>query len=336
MTDHWFQQTCPAPDQTSYGSLGMLEEIAVSFSAWQATDRPSCDDIQICVFAADHGVCAQGVSAFPQKVTAQMILNFVAGGAAISVLAKQLGAEFSVVNMGISSDIEDAPSLINSPLMQGTKDFTIEPAMSDTTVLHALELGRQQVISCNKKTQLFIGGDMGIGNTTSASAIYSALLELPPEQTVGPGTGVDQQGITKKQDVVASALRLHSDKIGTPLSVLQHLGGLEIAGLTGAYIASAQRGQPILVDGFIASSAALLACKINQNCRDWMMFAHRSAEPGHQQVLAALKATPLLDIGMHLGEGSGAAAAVSLVQTALRLHNNMATFDGAGVSENKS
>ncbi len=348
-TDHWFQQPCAEPKQLSReqaqahqldltkpaGSLGMLEDIAVLFCAWQGTNRPRCETIQICVFAGDHGVCAQGVSAFPQEVTAQMIHNFVAGGAAISVIAHQLGADFSVINMGITSQLDDAPSLVNTPLVPGTQDFTIEPAMSEKTMLDALELGRKQVTNRNTSADLFIGGDMGIGNTTSASAIYSALLDLSPEITVGPGTGVNQQGILTKQSVITKALQLHQQELKTPFGVLQRLGGLEIAGLVGAYIACAQQGVPILIDGFIATSAALIACRMNPACRDWMLFGHRSAEPAHEQALIALNAKPILDIGMRLGEGSGAAAAVSLIQTSLQLHNNMATFSNAGVSESE-
>lgn len=344
MINHWFQNRCLAPNQVSQergqkhqlsltkpaGSLGLLETIAVSFCAWQNTNSPRCENIQICIFAGDHGVCAQGVSAFPQQVTAQMIDNFIAGGAAISVLAKKLGADFSVVNMGVVSPIADAPALVNSPLMSGTNDLTLEAAMSDKTVLDALELGQQQSAA---NIDLFIGGDMGIANTTSASAIYSAVLDLSPEITAGPGTGVDEQGIRRKQQVIAAALRRHKQHIDTPIKVLQRLGGLEIAGLTGAYIASAQQGVPILVDGFIATAAALIACRINPSCRDWMLFAHRSAEPAHQHALRALNAEPLLDIGMRLGEGSGAATAVPLIQTALQLHNMMASFDNAGISE---
>lgn len=345
MTLHWFQKPCPTVDEAYYeqarehqlrltkppGSLGMLEETAISFCAWQQSLQPSCERVQISVFAGDHGVCRQGVSAFPQEVTAQMVLNFINGGAAISVLARQLNADFNVINMGITSAIDDAPTLVNTPLAKGSSDFTREAAMSEQTLFEALSIGRNQLL--DSKAQLFIGGDMGIGNTTSASAIYSLLLDLSPEVTAGPGTGVDEAGIRQKQQVLQRAVDLHAEHISSEIDVLRRVGGLEIAGLVGAYIASAQQEIPILVDGFIATAAALLAAQINPSSRDWMMFAHRSAEPAHKHALASLQASPLLDIGMRLGEGSGAGVAVSLIQSALKLHNEMATFANAGVSE---
>jgi nicotinate-nucleotide--dimethylbenzimidazole phosphoribosyltransferase len=344
MTDQWFLKPAKSIDQTdldsarSYqlqltkppGSLGQLEDIAVSFCAWQQSLTPSCERIQIAVFAADHGVCAQGVSAFPQQVTAQMVHNFTSGGAAISVLAKWLGAQFQVINLGLVSAIDDTDNLVNTPLMSGTKDFTQDSAMSRETLIAALNAGRQHV---DTKADMFIGGDMGIGNTSSASAIYSVLLKQAPEITVGPGTGVDKQGLARKRKALYQALNRHGELMQSPLDVLERVGGLEIAGLVGAYIACAQAGVPILIDGFITTAAALLACKINPSTRDWMMFSHKSAEPAHQLALESLKASPLLDLKMRLGEGSGAAVAAPIIISALALHSNMATFGSAGVSE---
>lgn len=314
------------------GSLGTLETIAESFAAWQGTEKPICETVLVRVFAADHGVCSQGVSAFPQQVTAQMILNFLSGGAAISVLSKQLNADFSVINLGTVEPINDAPNLVNAQLANGTNDFTEACAMSKDILTQALALGREQIN--NAEADLFIGGEMGIGNTTSASAIYSAVLKLPPEVTVGPGTGVAKQGIKIKRQVIYRALNYHADSLGSPLDILRCVGGLEIAGLVGAYIACAQKGMPILIDGFISTAAALVAYRINPAVREWMLFAHTSAEPGHTKALEALEASPLLDLGMRLGEGSGSAIAVPLIQSALNLHNNMATFSDASVSEN--
>lgn len=312
------------------GSLGQLEDIAVSFCAWQQSPTPECNNIQIAVFTADHGVCAQGVSAFPQAVTAQMVHNFTKGGAAISVLAKQLNAQFKVINLGLISALEDTAGLINTPLMLGTNDFTQDSAMSKATLLDALAIGRDVIAP---DSQLFIGGDMGIGNTTAASAIYSVLLKESPESTVGPGTGVGKDGMALKRKALYKAFNLHGEHMNQPLDVLQRLGGLEIAGLVGAYIACAQAGVPILVDGFITTAAALLATRINSSVRPWMMFAHKSAEPAHKLALESLNARPLLDLAMRLGEGSGAAVAAPIIISALALHNNMATFDTAGVSE---
>jgi len=344
MTKQWFLEPAKTIDQADLesarahqlqltkppGSLGELEEIAISFCGWQKTVTPTCENIQITIFAADHGVCAQNVSAFPQQVTAQMVHNFSSGGAAISVLAKQIKADFNVINLGLVSELEDAPKLINSPLMPGTNDFSIESAMSRETLLCALSIGREAI---QASTQLFIGGDMGIGNTTSASAIYSVLLKEPPESTVGPGTGVDKQGILLKRKVLYKAFNLHGEHMEHPLEVLQHVGGLEIAGLVGAYIACAQAGIPILIDGFISTAAALAASRINPSTLEWMIFAHKSAEPAHKLALASLNARPLLDLNMRLGEGSGAAIAAPIIINAVSLHNNMATFDSAGVSD---
>jgi len=263
-----------------------------------------------------------------------MVQNFLAGGAAISVLAKELGADFSVVNLGTVSPIEDAPGLHNAPIAASTQDFSLAPAMSHADLTQALEIGRQQLSNSQlSNSQLFIGGEMGIGNTTSASAIYSSLLDLPPEQTVGPGTGIDAQGQAHKAKVIAQAVALHKNSMSDALSVLQHLGGFEIAALTGAYIAAAQQQTPVLVDGFICTAAALLACRINASCRAWMLFSHQSAEPAHISALEALDASPLLNLGMRLGEGSGAAMAVPIIKNALLLHSQMATFADAGVSD---
>ena len=344
MTDQWFLRPAKSIVQVDIdsarshqlkltkppGSLGQLEDIAVSFCAWQQSLTPTCEHIQIAVFAADHGVCAQGVSAFPQQVTTQMVHNFTRGGAAISVLAKQLKAKFQVVNMGLVSAIEDTDGLVNTPIMSGTNDFTQQAAMSQETVLRALNAGRAQIDS---KADLFIGGDMGIGNTSSASAIYSVLLKQAPEITVGPGTGVDKDGQARKRKALYQALNLHAEQMTSPIEILSRIGGLEIAALVGAYIACAQAGVPILVDGFITTAAALLACKINPSTRDWMMFSHKSAEPAHTLALEFLKARPLLDLNMRLGEGSGAAVVAPIIISALALHCNMATFDSAGVSE---
>jgi nicotinate-nucleotide--dimethylbenzimidazole phosphoribosyltransferase len=221
-------------------------------------------------------------------------------------------------------------------LLPGTYDFTVQAAMPKSVMHSALALGREQLLNTiNEQTRvdLFIGGDMGIGNTTSASAIYSICLNLEPSLSVGPGTGIDQSGIERKSSVIDKAFSLHADLLQQPLGVLQAVGGLEIAALVGAYIAAAQNGIPILIDGFITTAAALLATKINPATRDWMIFAHRSAEPAHIEALKAMNAKPLLDLEMRLGEASGAAAAVPIIQSALALHKQMASFTEAGVSE---
>ena len=339
----WYEHAATSPDSASLlaaqahqsiltkpsGALGVLETVAEQFAAWQGKVNPQLDNVAVRIFAGDHGVCAQGVSAFPQEVTVQMIANFCAGGAAISVLSAEAGADLSVINMGVANPLMSSDGVIDVQLMAGTHDFTEQPAMTMDIVFSAMAAGAAQVPS---NAQLCIGGEMGIGNTTSASAIYCALLSVDPVITVGPGAGVDERGVHKKQAVIAKALALHSAHLDNPLAILRCLGGLEIAALTGFYIASAQAGIPALVDGSISTAAALLACRINPSVRAWLLFAHESAEPAHKIALNVLDATPLLNLGMRLGEGSGAALAVGLLRSALALHNNMATFEQAGVS----
>lgn len=311
------------------GSLGELENLAVQFAGWQDRSDPRIDTVHIRIFAGDHGVVAEGVSAFPQAVTVQMIQNFATGGAAIAVLARYCNADFSVINMGTATPVPAMPGVVDVQLAPGTNNFCIAPAMSEAVVRRALECGAEHAPN---EGDLFIGGEMGIGNTSAAAALTSALLDLPVETTVGRGTGVDDRGLALKCNAVQRALKLHLSEGVSDFEILRRLGGLEIAALAGAYIACAQRAIPILVDGYICTAAALLACRLNPGVRAWMLFAHQSAEPGHQHLLRALGAVPLLDFGMRLGEGSGAAIAVPLLQSACRLHNEMATFSEAGVS----
>lgn len=313
------------------GALGQLETIAVQLAAMQGAARPQLDRVQICIFAADHGVAGEGVSAFPQAVTGEMVKNFARGGAAISVLAKTLDAKLEVVNLGTVNDPGEWPGVVRAVIAPMTANFAVEPAMTESQLVAALHAGRESVQRA-ASVHLFIGGEMGIANTTSASAIACVLLQEAPRLLAGPGTGLDSHGVSHKIEVITKALVLHNLPGTDPLEILRCLGGFEIAALTGAYITAAQRGIPVLVDGFISTVAALLAVRINSSVRDWLMFAHTSAEPGHQRVLAALNAQPLLQLNMRLGEGSGAALAVPLLRTACALHNGMATFAEASVS----
>lgn len=314
------------------GSLGQLETLAIRLAAMQGTLNPSVDRVWTSVFAADHGVAAQGVSAFPQVVTQQMLRNFVEGGAAISVLAKGLNGCLEVIDVGVVEDLR-LPSVINDRVAPGTADFSQLPAMTETQLSAALTAGRRAVErALTQRSQLFIGGEMGIGNTTAATALACALLALPAKDVAGPGTGLDAQGVRHKIDVIDRALALHNEAITSPLYALACLGGFEIAALTGAYVYCAQLGLPVLVDGFIASVSALAATRINPGVSAWLIYSHQSAEPGHQVILDALDAKPLLALNMRLGEGSGAAVALPLLRMACALHNDMATFDQAGVS----
>ena len=317
------------------GSLGQLEVCAVQLAALQDTDAPTTKPAYISIFAADHGVAAEGVSAFPAEVTGEMVRNFSRGGAAISVMAEHLDAQLEVISLGLVNDPGELDRVVRLDLGPGTANFLNEPAMTEFQLASSLDAGRhvaEKVVQT--QSQLFIGGEMGIGNTTSASALACAFLALPPEQLTGSGTGLDKAGVEHKLHVIEQALNRHSSVLqqGPPLAVLRHLGGFEIAGLVGAYIGCAQMGKPVLVDGFIASVAALAAVRINPSINPWLFYSHCSAEPGHQHVLAALNSTPLLNLGMRLGEGSGAAVAVLVLEAACQLHNNMATFSEAKVS----
>ena len=286
------------------------------------------------IFAADHGVVEEGVSAFPQIVTGEMVKNFAAGGAAITVLARQLKADFGVINLGTVNPLPALDSVIDKRIASGTANFCQQSAMSEEQVTEALNAGAEiATLADTQDINLFVGGEMGIGNTTSASALAAALSKMPIEELVGKGTGVDHDGLKRKQDAISRAIRLHSATELSPLEALRCLGGFEIAGLVGAYIRCAQLGIAILVDGFISTAAALVACKINPTIRPWLFFSHRSEESGHKHLLTMLDAQPLLDLGMRLGEGSGAAIAAPLLQAACRLHAEMASFEQAGVSQ---
>jgi nicotinate-nucleotide--dimethylbenzimidazole phosphoribosyltransferase len=315
------------------GSLGILEQVAIELAALQSCESPTLEQVHIAVFAGDHGVCEEGISAFPQAVTAQMIANFAGGGAAISVLARELDAQLEVINLGTVGEVPELSGVLHQVIAPTTENFAKTNALTGDQLEKALNAGDQAAQrAADNQARLFIGGDMGIGNTTSAAALASALLGHPPQALVGPGTGLDENGVSHKARVVQTALERHGDN-REPLNVLASLGGFEIAGLTGAILGCAARRIPVLVDGFIVSVAALVATEIQPGVRDWLLFSHRSAEPGHQSVLEALNAQPLLNLGMRLGEGSGAAVAVPLLRTACALHNQMATFADAGVSD---
>ena len=316
------------------GSLGELESVAVQLAGLQGRVKPSLDQLWIAIFAGDHGVVAEGVSAFPQAVTGQMLHNFVSGGAAISVLARQLGASLEVVDLGTITPTLNLPGVRHLNIGAGTANFVQGPAMTGSQGQLALQAGRDSVQRAKAAgTQLFIGGEMGIGNTTAASALACALLDCPVTHLTGPGTGLDAAGVSHKAQVIERGLALHHAQRGDALQTLFNLGGFEIAALVGAYLACAQEGIAVLVDGFICSVAALVAVRLNPECRQWLLFAHRGAEPGHRHVLEILNAHPLLDLGLRLGEGSGAALAVPLLRLACDLHGQMATFAEAAVAD---
>ena len=316
------------------GALGQLEALAVQLAGLQGRLKPRVDQLWIAIFAGDHGVVAEGVSAYPQAVTGQMLHNFVSGGAAISVLARQLGAQLDVVDLGTVTPMLALAGVRHLQLGAGTANFATGPAMSDSQGLKALQAGRDSVLRAQAVgSELFIGGEMGIGNTASASAVASALLDCPASQLTGPGTGLDAAGVSHKAQVIDRALALHAGHLDDPLQTLFRLGGFEIAALVGAYVACAQEGIVAVVDGFICTVAAMVAVRLNPECRQWLVFSHRGAEQGHRHVLESLQAEPLLELGLRLGEGSGAALAVPLIRLACDLHGQMATFAEASVAD---
>jgi nicotinate-nucleotide--dimethylbenzimidazole phosphoribosyltransferase len=314
------------------GSLGDLEMLAIRLAGWQRRERPSVERVHITVFAGDHGITAEGVSAFPQAVTGEMLRNFARGGAAISVLARHLGATFEVVNLGTVSPV--AGGAHDTRLGPGTVSFAQGAAMSEAQLAAALDAGRQSVErAVAGEAQLYIGGEIGIGNTTAAAALACALLPAEPEALAGPGTGLDAAGVARKAAVIRRALERHSGELASAGETLRRLGGFEIAALAGAYVRCAQVGLPAVIDGFISTAAALIARKLRPGAEAWWLYSHRSREPGHAALLAALEARPLLELGLRLGEGSGAAMAVPVLRLACELHGAMATFAEAGVSE---
>jgi|SRR5579871_752805 len=347
MLPEWVHQQCPGISNSHRdaaiarqaqltkpaGSLGRLEHLACELAGLQATEQPRAATVPIIIFAGDHGVVAQGVSAYPQEVTIAMMANFAAGGAAVSVLAHELGSTLEVVDAGTLAQTP-IPGIITDKPRHGSRDFSLEAALTPAEVAFALECGKRAVLRA-KAADILIFGEMGIGNTTASSAIAAALLGVGAEQTAGSGTGVDAKGRALKARVIDQAIARHGlMQPGSPTeSVLCAVGGLEIVAICGAIIAAAQRRIPVLVDGFIVSAAALAAVRLNPSCRPYLVASHRSAEQGHRLVLETLKLQPLVDLDLRLGEGSGAAIALPLLRLACALHNNMATFAQANVPD---
>jgi len=347
MTD-WFSVPAQAPDEDFRtqaaahqnqltkppGSLGRLEAAAIALAAMQATATPHIDDALIVIFAGDHGIAAQGVSAFPQAVTAEMVRNFARGGAAISVLAKLYGARFEVVNCGTVTAIEPLEGVRDCRIAAGTHDFSRGAAMSDSQLRAALNIGRDVIAraTTSSKPDIFIAGDMGIANTSSAAALAALLLNEDAAALTGPGTGVSGDALASKRRIVADAVMRYRDICTNSFDALRSVGGFEIAAITGAYIHAAQLRIPVLIDGYIATAAALAARALNPSCAQWFIASHQSAEPAHGRMLDALGLKALLQLDMRLGEGSGAAVALPLLKSACALHTGMATFASAGVS----
>jgi nicotinate-nucleotide--dimethylbenzimidazole phosphoribosyltransferase len=315
-------------------SLGRLEELACRLAAITGCREPPLLAKAVLVLAADHGVVEEGVSAYPADVTAQMVKNFATGGAAVNVLARQAGARVYVVDMGTRVPIIDLPGVLSHRLGPGTANLARGPAMSRDTAIAALEIGIRLVHMLQEEgIGLLAIGEMGIGNTTSSSALTAAWTGLPPEEVTGRGTGIDEPTYRHKVSIVARALAVNQPLLDDPLDVLSKLGGFEIAGLAGVLLGAAAARLPVLLDGFITGAAALAAVQLCPKVRDYLIASHRSAEPGHRAILQRLELVPLFDLDLRLGEGTGAVLALHLAEAALRIVRDMATFTSAGVAD---
>lgn len=312
------------------GSLGRLETLAHQIGLIQKTSAPTLLQPAIIVFAGDHGVTAENISAFPQDVTWQMVENFLAGGAAINVFAKQNGIQLHIVDAGVNHAFGQREGLLDRKVASGTRNFSQEAAMTATQCQTALQHGRNLVEGLSGNVLGF--GEMGIGNTTAAAALMHKLTGIAVSDCVGAGTGLSKQGVAHKQQVIEQAVALHNGA-NEPLEVLACFGGFEIAMLAGAMLAAAERRMVLLIDGFIVSSALLVAARLQPSILDYCVFAHRSDESGHSKMLEALGGYPLLQLDLRLGEGTGAALVYPLLQAAVNFMNQMATFASAQVSE---
>jgi nicotinate-nucleotide--dimethylbenzimidazole phosphoribosyltransferase len=316
------------------GSLGRLEEIAARVVAIRETLRPDCSKKTLFTMAADHGVTEEGVSAYPKAVTRQMVLNFLSGGAAINILCRQFGIDVMIVDIGVDGDTENLAGLRMKKVARGTQNMARGPAMSAEEMYRAMQVGIELADDAARGGYTLVGtGEMGIGNTTAASAITAVLTGRPVADVTGRGAGLDDAGLKRKREVIERAIAVNRPDTSEPLEILRTLGGLEIAGLTGVILGGAARRIPIVVDGFISTAAAAIACAAQPRVKDFLFAAHRSSEPGHEALLKFIGHAPLLDLNMRLGEGTGAVLAMALVESATKLMNEMATFSSAGVSE---
>ena len=316
------------------GSLGRLEELSIQVAGICANPRPKLAHKVVLVMAGDHGVVAEGVSAYPQEVTPQMVANFLHGGAAINVLSRHVGARVVVVDMGVAADIPPHPDLITRKVAYGTQNIARRPAMSQDQALQCLESGAEVFLDqLAKGLDILATGDMGIGNTTPSAAIAAAITGRPVEEIAGRGTGVDDSGLSRKVQAIQRALQVNLPEPADGLDVLAKLGGFEIGGLAGAILAAAANHRPVVIDGFISTAAAMIAVSLAPLARDYLIAAHTSMERGHHLMMEWLRVKPLLDLQMRLGEGTGAALAMSLVEAACKILDEMATFGEAGVSD---
>ena len=325
-----FDNACAELDKKTKppGSLGYLETLAAQISAVTGSLKPSNTRARTLIFAADHGVAAHGVSAFPQSVTGQMLQNFASGGAAINALCQSVGADLEVIDTGVIGD--PVEGVQNAKIAGSTASFAAGPAMTQAQYQRALQVGQNSLMrAVNDNVAYLALGEMGIANTTAAAAITAAICNVSASQCTGRGTGIDDQTLTHKTHLIDNALALHTNR--DPAEILRCMGGFEIVAMAGAMMAANNQPIVLIVDGYIATAASLCACMIEPDCRNQLVFAHRSVEPGHELALSALNAQPLLDLQLRLGEGSGAALAIPLLRCAASIIREMATFEAAGV-----
>jgi nicotinate-nucleotide--dimethylbenzimidazole phosphoribosyltransferase len=315
------------------GSLGRLEALACQVAGISGQVRPRLMERLVFVLAGDHGVTAEGVSAYPADVTAQMVYNFVRGGAAINVLARHVGARVIVVDMGVDAQLPALPDLVSKKIRRGTRNFAQQPAMTSDEALACVEVGIELAEAEVKASHTWVvTGDMGIGNTTASSAIIAAMTGVAVERVTGRGTGVTGAALARKAAVIKDALARHRPQAQDALDVLSKVGGCEIGGLVGIVLGTAARRCPVVLDGLITTAAALLAVGLVPTAREYLIAGHRSVEPGHTVALQALGLEPVLDLALRLGEGTGGVLALPVLEAACRLLNEMATFEEAGVA----
>jgi nicotinate-nucleotide--dimethylbenzimidazole phosphoribosyltransferase len=316
------------------GSLGRLEEIAMKFVLATGSLKPVLEKMKICCFASDHGVAVEGVSAYPAEVTPQMVYNMLGGGAAINVLTRNAGIDIDIVDMGVNHEFPDLPGLIRRKVKHASANMAKGPAMSEGETLQALLAGAELAASAHTSGYHLLGtGEMGIANTTPATALYSVFLDLPVESITGRGTGIDDAGLEHKKRIIRQSIALNAACCSTPLGVLSSLGGFEIAAIAGFILGAASCRVPVVADGFISSAGAVAALKLCPAVADYLFFSHLSNETGHKVVMEKIGARPLLDLDLRLGEGTGAALAMQIIRASVKVYNEMATFSSAGVSE---
>jgi nicotinate-nucleotide--dimethylbenzimidazole phosphoribosyltransferase len=316
------------------GALGQLEDLSIRLAGITGNPRPKFEHKGVIVMAEDHGVAKEGVSAYPSEVTPQIVLNILRGGAAVNVLARLTGARVTVVDVGVAFDFDEAPGLVRRKVARGTRNMLVGPAMSIAEAEEAIQVGLDVVSGeIEKGLDLVATGEMGIGNTTASAAITAVLTGLPVAMVTGRGTGIDEDGLRRKIDVIERAIEVNTPNARDPLGVLAKVGGLEIAGLVGVILGAAVRRVPVVIDGFISSTAALVAFHLDPAVKPFLIASHQSVEVGQKAIWEQLGQKPLFDLGLRLGEGSGAVLAFHLIEAAVRILNEMATFGEAGVSD---